>query len=148
MDLFADLDPHWAWLTLGLLLAAAEMAVPGIFLIWMAGAALITGLVSWLVPMSLAWQIVLFVELALVSAFLGRRWLRDHPIASADPKLNDRGARLIGETVTVTSAIDAGSGRVRQGDSEWPAKGPDSPPGTRMRITGHEGVVLLVEPLD
>jgi len=43
MDGLNNLEPHYAWLAIGLILAAAEMAVPGVFLIWMAGAALIVG---------------------------------------------------------------------------------------------------------
>lgn len=141
------LDSHWAWLALGLVLAVAEMAVPGFFLIWLAGAAIVTGLLAWAVPLSLAWQIVIFAVLALVAVFAGRRFLAANPVVSADPLLNDRGGRLVGETVIVTQAIDGGSGRVRQGDSEWLAKGPDAEPGTRMRVSGHTGTVLLVEHL-
>ncbi|MGN6357949.1 MAG: NfeD family protein [Novosphingobium sp.] len=141
------LDSHWAWLALGLALAVAEMAVPGFFLIWLAGAALVTGLLAWAVPLSLAWQIVIFAGLSLIAVFLGRRYLRANPVVSADPLLNDRGGRLVGETVVVTQAIDGGSGRVRQGDSEWLAKGPDAEPGTRMRVAGHQGTTLLVEHL-
>lgn len=147
MDWLNDLDPHWTWLAIGLLLAAAEMALPGVFLIWMAGAALITGLVTWLAPIDLPLQIVLFAVLAIVFVFSGKRWLGRNPIMPADPKMNDRGARLLGETVVVTYAIDGGTGRVRQGDSEWLAKGPDAEPGTKMRVSGHEGAVLLVEHL-
>lgn len=147
MDWPNDLDPHWTWLAIGLLLAAAEMALPGVFLIWMAGAALITGLVTWLAPIDLPLQIVLFAVLAIVFVFSGKRWLGRNPIMPADPKMNDRGARLVGETVVVTHAIDGGTGRVRQGDSEWLAKGPDAEPGTKMRVSGHEGAVLLVEHL-
>lgn len=147
MDWPNDLDPHWTWLAIGLLLAAAEMALPGVFLIWMAGAALITGLVTWLAPIDLPLQIVLFAVLAIVFVFSGKRWLGRNPIMPADPKMNDRGARLLGETVVVTYAIDGGTGRVRQGDSEWLAKGPDAEPGTKMRVSGHEGAVLLVEHL-
>jgi len=142
-----SLEPHYAWLALGLALAAAEMAIPGVFLIWMAGAALITGLVSWVVPIGLPAQIVLFAVLAIVAVFGGRRYLRAHPVEAADPKMNDRGARAIGEIVVVTHAIDSGSGRVRLGDGEWLAKGPDADPGTKMRVSGHDGAVLLVEHL-
>jgi membrane protein implicated in regulation of membrane protease activity len=141
------LDSHWAWLALGLVLAVAEMAVPGFFLIWLAGAAIVTGLLAWAVPLSLAWQIVIFAGLALVAVFAGRRFLAANPVVSADPLLNDRGGRLVGETVVVTQAIDGGAGRVRQGDSEWLAKGPDAEPGTRMRVAGHQGTVLLDEHL-
>lgn len=141
------LEPHYAWLALGLVLAAAEMAIPGVFLIWMAGAALVTGLVSWAAPIGLPAQIVLFAVLAIVAVFGGRRYLRDHPVEAADPRMNDRGARAIGETVVVTQAIEGGSGKVRLGDSEWLARGADAVPGTRLRVSGHDGVVLLVEPL-
>jgi len=140
-------EPHWAWLAIGLLLALAEMAIPGVFLIWMAGAALITGAVAWALPIGVPWQVVLFAVLAVVSVFLGRRYLAANPVVGADPKMNDRGARSVGEMVVVTHAIDGGSGRVKLGDSEWLAKGPDAEPGTRMRVSGHDGAVLLVEHL-
>lgn len=140
-----SLDPHLTWLALGLILAAAEMAIPGVFLIWLAGAALITGVVAWLVPIGLPLQIVLFAVLAIVAVFSGKRYLAANPVISADPMMNDRGARLVGETVVVTQAIDGGSGRVRHGDSEWLVRGPDAEPGARMRVSGHDGTVLLVE---
>lgn len=147
MDWFADLDAHWTWLAIGLLLAAAEIAVPGVFLIWMAGAALITGAIAWLVPIGLPLQIVIFAVLAIIAVFSGKRYLRAHPVEGADPKMNDRGARAVGELVVVTHAIDGGTGRVRLGDSEWLAKGPDAEPGSRMRVAGHDGAVLIVEHL-
>jgi membrane protein implicated in regulation of membrane protease activity len=145
MDWFASLDPHYGWLAIGLLLASAEMAVPGVFLIWLAGAAIITGMLSWLVPVSMPLQIIIFAILAIVAVFSGKRYLAAHPVISADPLMNDRGGRLVGETVVVTHAIDGGHGKVKQGDSEWLAKGPDAEPGTRMRVSGHDGVVLVVE---
>jgi membrane protein implicated in regulation of membrane protease activity len=141
------LDVHWAWLAAGLLMAAAEMAAPGFFMIWLGGAALVTGLITWVVPIGVPMQVVLFAVLAIASVLLGRSYLRANPIESADPAMNDRGARLVGETVVVTHAIDGGQGRVRQGDGEWLARGPDAQPGTRMRVAGHDGVVLIVEHL-
>lgn len=145
MEWFGALDAHLHWLAIGLLLAAAEIAAPGLFLIWLAGAAIVTGIITWFLPIGLPLQVVIFAVLAIVSVFSGRRYLRGNPVASADPKMNDRGARLIGETVVVTYAIEGGTGRVKQGDSEWLARGPDAEPGTRMRVTGHDGVVLIVE---
>ena len=146
MDALGAFHPHWSWLAIGMVLAVAEMAVPGVFLIWLSGAAIITGLLSWLVPIGLPLQIVIFAGLAIISVFVGRRYLRSNPVIAADPLMNDRGARLIGETAVVTEAITPGSiGRVKQGDSEWLAKGPGAEPGALMRITGHDGVVLIVE---
>lgn len=139
------LEMHYAWLALGLILAAAEMAIPGVFLIWMAGAALIVGALAWLTPIGVPVQIVIFAVLAIVAVFLGRRYIAGHPIHEADPMMNKRADRLVGESVVVTQAIEGGSGKVRLGDSEWLARGADAPVGARMRVTGHEGTALLVE---
>ena len=147
MESLDSLDAHYAWLAVGLVLATAEMAIPGVFLIWMAGAALITGLVSWAVPIGVPMQIMLFAGLAIVAVFSGRRYLRSNPVEAADPLMNDRGGRAVGEIVVVTQAIVGGSGRVHMGDSEWIAKGPDAEPGSRMRVIAHDGVALIVEPL-
>lgn len=147
MDLLDTLSSHWLWLALGLLLAIAEIVIPGVFLIWLAGAALLTGVVTWLVPIGLPLEIVLFAALSLISVFIGRNYLRNNPIEPADAKLNHRGVQAIGEIVLVTHAIEAGSGRVKLGDSEWLARGPDAEPGTRMRVSGNDGAVLLVEHL-
>jgi membrane protein implicated in regulation of membrane protease activity len=123
MSWLETLNGHWAWLALGLFLAVAEI----------------------MVPLSLALQIVIFAVLAIAAVFSGRRFLRSHPVESADPLMNDRGGRLVGETVLVTSVIVGGTGRIKYGDSEWLARGPDAEPGTRMRVSGHDGAVLLVE---
>ncbi len=139
------LDPHWAWLALGLVLAVGEMTIPGVFLIWMAGAAVLTGLAAWVLPIGVPLQVVLFAGLSVGAVFIGRNWLRANPIEGADPMMNDRGGRAIGETVMVTQVIAGGEGRVKLGDSEWIAKGPDAEPGTRMRVKAHDGAVLLVE---
>lgn len=147
MEFLDSLSSHWLWLGLGLVLAIAEIVIPGVFLIWLAGAALVTGMVTWMVPLGLPIEIVLFAVLAVVSVFIGRNYLRENPIIAVDPKMNDRGAQAIGETVMVTQGIEAGSGRVKLADSEWLARGPDADAGTRMRVTGHEGAVLLVEHL-
>lgn len=138
---------HWGWMALGVALAIAEMIVPGYFLIWLAAAALVTGLVAAAMPISLNGEILLFVVLCALALAAGRRWFARNPGVSADPMLNDRGGQLIGQTALVTHVIEGGSGRVRQGDTEWLARGPDAPPGTRMRITGSEGTTLIVEHL-
>ena len=139
MDWVNELAPHWHWLAIGLILAAAEMAIPGIFLIWMAGAAIVTGLVVWAVPIGLPVQVVLFAVLAMASVLTGRRYLRSHPIEGVDPLMNDRGGQAGGGGVGVTHAIDGRGGRGRVGGSERDARGP--PPAL------HDGTLLVVEHL-
>ena len=140
-------NEHWAWLTLGLVLAGLEMLVPGVYLIWLAAAAIVTGVLTLTLDLSLPVQVIDFVFLSLIIAFSAKRFLRDRPIESSDPLMNRRGARMVGETALVVQAIEHGSGRVKLGDSEWIARGPNIAVGERVRISGSEGAILLVEPL-
>lgn len=143
-----NMDPHWWWLAGAALLGILEIVIPGTFLfVWLAGAALITGLLVLILGIPLPFQLVLFALLALASVYVGRRWYERNPVVSTDPMLNERTARLTGETVVVVNAIEHGHGRVRVGDSVWPARGPDAPVGTRMRVTGADGTCLRVEAL-
>lgn len=137
-------DPHWTWLALGLGLAIAEIAIPGVFLIWLSLAALVTGLLTWVLPVGVPLQVGLFAILAIASVFVGRKFLRSHPVKDADPLMNRRGARAVGQLALVTQAIEGGEGRIRLGDSEWLAQGPDTPVGARVRITGSDGAILMV----
>ena len=148
MDWLDNLQAYWVWLTLGIVLAGAEMLLPGVYLIWLALAAIATGALTAALDLSLPYQVVNFVSLALIFAFSARRFLRDKPIESADPLMNRRGARLVGETAMVVQAIAHGSGRVKLGDSEWIARGPDVAAGECVRVSGSEGAILLVEPLN
>jgi inner membrane protein len=147
MDFLNSLEAHWFWLLAGVLLGTAEIIVPGFFLIWFALAAIITALLTMLLPIGIAVQIGMFAFLAIVTVYAGRRWFASNPIISSDPQLNDRGARLTGEIVIVVEAITHGTGRVKVGDTVWSAKGSDAAVGDTVRITGATGATLLVEPV-
>lgn len=146
-DLLTLLEDHWGWLVFAALLGIAEVLMPGVFLIWIAIAAAITGLVALALPITLPFQLLLFAALSLLAVWAGRRWYVDNPVPSSDPLLNDRSARLIGQSVTIVDAIIAGEGRVKIGDSVWSATGPDTPAGTRMRVVGVDGTIIRVENL-
>lgn len=141
------IDTYWFWFAAGLILAGLEMVVPGVYLLWLAMAALATGVITLVAVPSLAVQVTSFIFLSLIFAFSARRMLRDRPIVSSDPLLNNRGGRLVGQTALVTQALVSGSGRVKLGDGEWIARGPDMAVGERVRITGTDGSELLVEPV-
>ena len=145
MDYIISIEHHWLWLSIGVILAAAEMLAPGFFLIWLGAAAIATGLISLILPIGFAVQLGLFAAMSISLVYLARRWFRSNPIESDDPLLNDRGGRLVGEIVTIVEAIDGGVGRVKVGDSVWTANGPDTPVGARVRIIGVSGTTLRVE---
>lgn len=139
------MDPHWFWLSIGLALGVLEMLLPGFFLIWLAGAAIVTGLIAWVLPIPFTAQIALFAVLSIAAVFWARKYMKDNPIETTDPLLNQRGGRYVGEVVTLVSAIQDGRGRAKIGDGEWPVRGPDAAAGAKVRVVSAEGGILVVE---
>ncbi len=90
--------PHIFWLSLGGLLLAAEMLGGNGYLLWSGVAAVITGLVVWLLPLGWEWQGVMFAILTLLAAWLWWKWLsrRVREQKHSDSHLNQRGQQLIG----------------------------------------------------
>ena len=138
----------WNWMVLGMVLLAAEIVVPGVFLLWFGIAALIVGAVSlalWSVGFWV-WQVqvVVFLVLSIVSALAGRRIAstREH---SDQPLLNRRGEQLVGRTATLSEPIQEGHGRIHIGDTMWRVVGPDLPVGARVRVVAVQDLELVVE---
>ncbi len=148
MDLQALWFSHWMWWILAALLLLMEIMAPGVFFIWISCAAAAVGGLVLLVPMlSPEAQGLVFAVLAVVFTVVGRHYFRrDEDEDRPADTLNAGGRRLIGRTVLVTQAIEAGEGRVRVGDTEWSARGPDAPVGARLRVVGADGNVLEVAP--
>ncbi|MBK5264570.1 MAG: NfeD family protein [Alphaproteobacteria bacterium] len=142
-----ELDAHWWWLILAVVLGIGEIVLPGVFLIWIAVAAAFTGIVTMLAGGPVAVQLLIFALASAGITWFGRRWYLKNPVVSSDPLLNDRAARMIGRTVTVMEAIAHGEGRVKVGDGVWPASGPDMPEGASAQVTSVRDGVLLVEPM-
>jgi inner membrane protein len=69
---------------------------------------------------------------------------RDLQSASAPHRV---GERYIGQVVTVEQGIHDGSGRVKLGTRQWSLRGPNVPAGARVRVTGVDGSVLIVDRL-
>lgn len=137
------------WLAAAILLGLAELAIPGVFLIFLAIAAAITGVAVLVLPeLSLAAQLASFAAWTAAAVLIGKRWYVDYPVETTDPLLNDRAARMIGEVVLVDEPIIRGAGRVRIGDGAWLAYGPDAEAGATVRIVGHDGGALRVEPIE
>jgi membrane protein implicated in regulation of membrane protease activity len=148
MSFIDTLADHWWWLIAAGLLAILEIFAPGIFLVWIAMAAAVTGIVIAFVDLSFPLQAVLFAVLAFVAVFTGRLYYARNPVPNEDPNLNERAARLIGQNVIVEEAIENGQGRVRVGDGVWNARGPDLPAGSRAVIVSADGTCLRVLPAD
>lgn len=143
--MFDGIESGWLWMIGGVLLLAAEILVPGVFLVWIGIAAVVTGLFALLFGIGIPGQLGLFALYSVIAVMVGRRFYAVQDGEGADPLLNDRAARLIGRRVLVVDSVDEDSGRVRVGDSEWSARGGPAEAGERVRITGVEGNCLIVE---
>lgn len=143
----SELTP-WHWMTVGMLLCALELIGPTTFLLWPGIAALITGVITLLIPI-LGWQlqVALFAILAVASTVAGRAFFKRTSNDGQQSQLNRRTDSYIGRTVTLIDAIDNGVGSTLIGNNRWRVVGPDTPAGTSMLITGLDGASLVVEPI-
>lgn len=137
---------YWHWVTFGLVLMVAEAVVPGAALLFIGASALATGVVAYVFPgMGWEWQCVQFGVLSVISFMIFRRLFRRNTVPGLDPMLNKRFSRLIGHVITLESPIVNGQGRIAVNDTSMLVAGPDLPAGTKVRITGIEGAVLVIE---
>lgn len=139
---------HWFWFILTLVLLGLEMAIPGVIFMWLAIASVIVGGIVY-IDGSIGWEVqfVVFSVLGIISVYAGRTYLRKNPIVSEDENLNDRGARYVGHKYVLERELINGEGKVRIGDSLWLVRGDfDAAVGTSVRVTGSDGIVLLVKP--
>jgi membrane protein implicated in regulation of membrane protease activity len=145
----ADLG-EWSWIVLGGVLLVLEILVPGVFLLWIGIAAILTGALSlqllWLDAWGWQVQVLVFLVLSLVSAYIGTRVMGKSDGSDTDePLLNRRAEQLVGRTATLEEAIVNGRGRIRLGDTLWRVSGPDLPAGTRVRVKTAQNAQLVVE---
>ena len=141
----------WHWWVAAAAFVAIEVFAPGVVFLWLGIAAAVVGFGLLAVPdAAFEMQVLAFGLLSVLAVIAGRSYVRRHPIKTADPKLNRRGAELVGQTlVLVEPMTDGVGGRVRVGDGYWRAEGGGSlRVGTRVRVVGVAGASLVVEPAD
>lgn len=134
----------WLWLIAAGLLAAAEMVVPGVYLIWIAMAAAVTGAVTLALPLTPVIELMVFIGATAASIVAGHKLVQGRHKKSSDPMLNDRSARLIGAHVVALEAVGASGGRVRVGDSVWNARGGPVRAGSGAWVVAVESGTLIV----
>lgn len=139
--------PHLFWLSLGGLLLAAEMLGGNGYLLWSGVAGVLTGALTWMLPLDWAWQGALFAALTLLAAWLWSRWLRRQVKRQkpADAQLNQRGKQLVGRIFSLETALVNGRGHVRVGDSSWPVVADeDLAAGSKVEVLAVEGITLRI----
>ncbi|WP_321528995.1 NfeD family protein [Sedimenticola selenatireducens] len=144
MELFESAT-YWQWWVLAVILIVLEVFSPGAFFLWMAISAGIVGLVMLLMP-ELGWeiQILVFALFSVISIVAWRLYLLKHPTESDQPRLNRRGEQYIDRIFTLSEPVVNGQGKIKVDDSIWKIRGDDCPAGSRVKVVGVDGVVLLV----
>jgi inner membrane protein len=138
----------WSWIILGGILLAVELIAPGTFILWLGVAAILVGLISFVIDWNWQEQGVGFVILAVASLVMWWRLIRPakrDEDASDQPFLNRRAQGFVGREFTLEKPIVDGAGTVRIGDTVWRVTGPDCAAGSRVRIARAEGATLFVE---
>jgi membrane protein implicated in regulation of membrane protease activity len=138
----------WSWIILGGILLAVELIAPGTFILWLGVAAILVGIISFVIDWSWQEQGVGFVILAVASLVMWWRLIRParrDEDASDQPFLNRGAQGFVGREFTLEKPIVDGAGTVRMGDTIWRVTGPDCAAGSRVRIARAEGATLFVE---
>jgi len=146
---FLESLAYWHWFVLGVVLAGIEVMAPGTFLLWLGIAAGTVGVVTLMAPdIGWEWQLALFAILSVVSVLIGRTVMKRYAAPADESGLNRRGEQFVGRIFVLAEPIENGRGTIRAGDSLWRVAGPDRPAGSRVRVTGSDGTLLSVEPVE
>jgi membrane protein implicated in regulation of membrane protease activity len=127
---------------------AWSIAVISLVLPWMGLGLCLAGVVRVINGTPFGWWLLLSGAI-MIAADLVIDFVWAHPSVSKsdEPDLNRRGAQCIGRICMVEEAIAGNRGKVRIGDTVWPAEGQDAPVGTPVRVLDANGTVLIVEPV-
>src|ERR1041384_7863787 len=108
----------WHWLIFGFILMARELLAPGVFMCWLGLAALLVGLLSFVIHPSWQTQLLMFAVFAVAAVPLWRRFaFSSRTAATGSPFLNRRNDALVGRVFTLEKPIVDGSGTVRIDDT-------------------------------
>ena len=146
---FLNGPTYWLWFILGVCLIVLEMMAPGVVFLWLGLAALATGIVV-TVAQSLSWEIQLlfFAVLSAISIVAGRRLVSRRSAPHDHPGLNARGSTYIGKTYVLAEPVVNGNGKLKIDDTIWIVTGADAPTGSKVKVTGQDGTILKIEPVD
>lgn len=143
----------WHWLVLGGILIILEMFLTTFAALWFGVAALIVALVSWLFPVPVVIQIVLWLILSVLMVFIWFKYIK--PLSVDRTKAGLGGSIIIGEKgMIIRAPSDNQTGTVRfsvpiVGAAEWQCRSRDEPleVGQRVVVVDIMGNELVVAPL-
>lgn len=148
MEQFFPLLGQWAWFVAAGVFLLFELLLPGVFFMWLAIAAVVTGVADNLLDLPWQAELLLFAFLSAVAVFAGRRFYRGPGMVPQDNLyLNRRQMGYVGRTFTLREPIVDGRGKLTIEDTVWEVEGPDLAAATRVKVTAVRDMCLIVTPL-
>ena len=143
------LEP-WHWLVLGFVLLIVEMFVPTFASLWFGAASIIVAALSWLIPMPVSVQIIIWLILSAIFLVAWFKFIK--PLSVDRTKAGLGGSVIIGETgMIIVAPQPEGVGTVRfsvpiVGAAEWMCRtrGEHVAVGDRVVVTDIIGNELIV----
>ena len=139
---------QWSWWVFGAILLLLELLLPGVFFMWLGIAALLVGVIDIFADLSWQVEVAIFALVSVLSLIFLRPHFKDRIGRSANPNLNQRMYDYVGKRYVLDQAIVNGSGKVRIDDTLWVVTGADRPRGEWVKVTGVDGLKLIVEAAD
>jgi inner membrane protein len=137
---------YWHWLALAAVLLIVELLASGMFFLWLALAAALTGMLLLVWPnLNLNRQLIAYAVFAILSIGLLRRIFLPFPEKTGEPRLNRRAEQYIGRMFTLEHPIVNGQGKLRVDDSWWKIEGDDCAAGQKVKVVAAEGIILQVQ---
>lgn len=141
-----DQIDYWHWGIFAVALLIIETMAPGAFFLWMGISAAVVGILLFLLPdMAPAIQWLIFAILSVATIVIWRMRLKNNPTHTDHPTLNRRGAQYLDRVFTLDTPIVNGSGKITVDDSTWKIRGDDCDAGSKVKVTGVDGVILHVD---
>lgn len=138
---------YWTWWIIAGILLILELLLPGVFFLWLGIAAAGIGFLALLIVLPWQVEILLFGGFAVALILIAKPWVEKRNLEQSDrPNLNRRLYDYVGRDYVLEKPIENGRGRLRIDDTLWVVEGPDLPAGAWVRVTGIDGVKLIVEP--
>lgn len=135
------------WLILGVLLLVLEVVTGTTYILWPAVAALIVGVIVFILPLAWEAQFLLFFILSAILLVVGHKFVRPKMKGGEPSDLNDRARTMVGMRVKAVADFETGLGRVQVGDTQWRASIVEGNPsaGAELRVISVKGTTLQVE---
>ena len=143
-------NPAIIWFVIGLILLLAELALPGLIVIFFGLGAWVTALAYTVFDLSFNSQLLLFIFASLLNIILLRRSLKRRWWKQQQP-VNELADEFIGRTCSVINTILPGpiGGKVYFKGTTWKAQAQvEILAGETVRIISKDSIVLFVEPLN